>query len=46
MVVSYSNKTRYMRTAFYSRPSNAYRELELLLGRKVFKKALVDYITN
>ncbi|GBD91263.1 hypothetical protein BMS3Abin04_01989 [bacterium BMS3Abin04] len=46
MVVSYSNKSRYMRTAFYSRPSNAYRELELLLGRKLFKKALLDYITN
>ncbi len=44
IVVSYSNKTRYMRTAFYSRPANAYRELMHLLGRDLFKKALQEYI--
>ncbi len=44
MVVSYSNKTGFSRTAFYSRPANAYRELMHLLGRDLFKKALKEYI--
>ncbi len=46
IVVSYSNKTRYMRIAFYNRPANAYRELMHLLGRDLFRKALREYITR
>ncbi len=46
IVPSYSNKGRYFRTAFYNRPTNAYRELEILLGRKLFKKALLEYINR
>ncbi|MCP5063316.1 MAG: M1 family metallopeptidase, partial [Ignavibacteriae bacterium] len=39
VVPSFSYKGRYIRTGFYNRPANAYRELELLLGRDLFKKA-------
>lgn len=44
MVVSYSNKGKYIRTAFYDRPAVAYNELMELLGKNVFKKALLGYI--
>ncbi|MEE9431470.1 MAG: M1 family metallopeptidase [Melioribacteraceae bacterium] len=44
IVPSYSNKSKYSRTAFYNRPANAYSELEQLLGRKLFKKALLEYM--
>ncbi|MCP5064473.1 MAG: M1 family metallopeptidase, partial [Ignavibacteriae bacterium] len=44
VVPSFSYKGRYIRTGFYNRPANAYRELELLLGRDLFKKALLEYM--
>jgi len=44
IVPSYSYKGSYIRTGFYNRPANAYRELELLLGRDLFKKALLEYM--
>lgn len=46
MVVSYSNRTPFLRTAFYSRPANAYRELMHLLGRDLFRKALREYVSR
>ena len=44
IVPSYTYKGRYIRTGFYNRPTSAYRELEILLGRKLFKKALLEYM--
>ncbi|MCB9258453.1 MAG: hypothetical protein H6612_03790 [Ignavibacteriales bacterium] len=44
MVLSYSYKTRLARTGFYDRPAVAYFELMNLLGRDLFKKALLEYI--
>ncbi len=44
VVLSYSYKTKYLRTGFYNRPTNAYKELEKLLGRDLFKKALLEYM--
>ncbi len=44
IIPSYSNRGRFARTAFYNRPACAYRELEELLGRKLFKKALLEYM--
>jgi hypothetical protein len=44
IVPSYTYKGRYARTGFYNRPTNAYRELEILLGRDLFKKALLEYM--
>jgi len=46
IIPSYSNRGRYARTAFYNRPACAYRELEELLGRKLFKKALLEYMNR
>jgi hypothetical protein len=46
MVVSYSNKGEYLRTAFYDRPAVAYNELMELLGRDLFKKAMLEYINR
>ena len=44
MVPSYSNKGRFARIAFYSKPATAYNELMELLGRETFKKALHAYM--
>ncbi len=44
MVVSYDNRGKYFGTDFYTRPGSAYRELEVLLGKTLFKKALKEYI--
>ncbi len=44
VVPSYTYKGRYYRTGFYNRPTSAYRELEILLGRDLFKKALLEYV--
>ena len=44
IVPSYTYKGKYVRTGFYNRPTNAYKELEILLGRKLFKKALLEYM--
>ncbi len=46
IIPSYSNRGRFARTAFYNRPACAYRELEELLGRKLFKKALLEYMNR
>jgi len=44
IVPSYSYKGKYLRTGFYSRPSTAYFELKELLGERLFKKALIEYM--
>ncbi len=44
IVLSFSNKGSLARIAFYNRPASAYRELEELLGRDLFKKALLEYM--
>lgn len=44
IVPSFSYKGRFIRTGFYNRPANAYRELEFLLGRDLFKQALLEYM--
>lgn len=44
MVLSFSNKGKYARTAFYRRPASAYMELMEMLGKDVFKKALLEYM--
>jgi len=44
IVPSYSNSTKFARTAAYTRPSIAYNELMNLLGRDLFKKALLEYM--
>ncbi len=44
IIPSYLNTGAYGRIAFYNRPASAYKELEKLLGRKMFKKALLAYM--
>ena len=46
IIPSYSYKSRFMRTGFYDRPSVAYNELMQLLGRDLFKKAMLEYINR
>ena len=46
MILSYSNKTDFARTAFYDRPSVAYMELMNLLGKDLFKKCMFEYMTE
>ena len=46
IVPSYMNRGKYRRIAFYNRPACAYMELEKLLGRKTFKKALLAYMNR
>jgi hypothetical protein len=46
MIPSYSTKGSYVRTAFYSRPAAAYSELEQLLGRDLFRKALLEFMNR
>lgn len=41
---SYSYKTDLTRLGFYDRPANAYYELQELLGVKLFKEALLQYM--
>jgi len=41
IVLSYMNRGKYRRIAFYNRPACAYMELKNLLGRELFKKALL-----
>jgi len=44
LLLSFSNKGNLARIAFYNRPASAYRELEELLGRDPFKKAMLEYM--
>ncbi|MCF8242627.1 MAG: M1 family metallopeptidase [Melioribacteraceae bacterium] len=44
IVLSYSYNTSNARTGFYNRPAIAYKELEKLLGRDLFKKSIIEYI--
>ncbi|RMD50961.1 MAG: M1 family peptidase [Ignavibacteria bacterium] len=44
MLLSFSNKGRYARIAFYNRPATAYRELLELVGRDNFQKAMLEYM--
>ena len=46
IIPSYTNKTDFARTTFYDRPNVAYHELMQLLGRDLFKKALLEYISR
>ncbi len=46
IVPSYSYKGRYSRIGFYTRPATAYYELKELLGNKLFKKALLEYMNR
>ncbi len=45
-VPSYSVKFGYPRITFYNRPATAYRELQELLGKELFAKALQEYIAT
>lgn len=44
IIPSYSYKSKYARTGFYTRPATAYYELKELLGEVTFKKALLEYM--
>jgi len=44
VIPSYSYKTGSVRLGFYDRPAAAYYELRDLLGAKLFKKALLEYV--
>ncbi len=46
IIPSYMNRGKYGRIAFYSRPACAYKELEMLLGRKTFKNALLAFMNR
>ncbi|MFC2085296.1 M1 family metallopeptidase [Bacteroidota bacterium] len=46
MLLSYSNTGEHIRTAFYDRPAVAYNELMELLGRDVFKEALLEFMNR
>ncbi|MCB9249667.1 MAG: M1 family metallopeptidase [Ignavibacteriales bacterium] len=46
ITVSYSYKSKYMRTGFYDRPAIAYNELMNLLDREKFKNAMLVYINR
>ncbi len=46
MVPSYSVKGSQIRTNFYNRPASAYNELMELLGRDIFKEAVLEYMNR
>ncbi len=43
MLLSYSNRGRFTRIAHYGRPSIAYAQLQYLLGRELFQKAIFEF---
>lgn len=43
---SFSYKTKLMRLGFYSKPALSYFELRNLLGKDLFKKAILEYMNR